>query len=84
MRTLVDKLTAELSRHYAQRLETLLVDLRMEEDRVELWVGFSLRSDHILRHLIFPVNTEPGACEAASVVRAVFQNIQTSIDAALA
>lgn len=86
MGQLVDRLTAELTKRYLQHVETLVVDFRMEDGQAVLWLGFSLRSDHILRQLTLQADVDADHHELsqALIVKGMFQEIGAAIDLALA
>jgi hypothetical protein len=83
---LVEELTTELSARYVQYVETLLIDLNTEENAAEFKVGFSLRSDHELRQVTIKATSDLDDEELGqeAMVRAVFEEIETFIDQAVA
>lgn len=86
MKSLVDRLSAELSERYIQYLETFMVDLWSEGGFIEFRAGYSLRRDHKLRSFTVRVDADTGQTDAERelLIIVVFDEIEEQIDVAIA
>lgn len=85
MKSLVDRLSAELAEQYVQYLETFLVDLWSDQGFIEFRAGYSLRRDHVLRSYTVRVDADAGQTDAERelLILVVFDEIQEKIDLAI-
>jgi hypothetical protein len=86
MKTLVDRLSAELSAKYVQYLEVFMVDLWSEGGFIEFRCGFTLRRDHELRRFTLKVPAVAGETdgERELLIIVIFEQIEEMIDKAIA
>ena len=86
MKSLVDKLSDELSAKYLHYIDVFLVDYCSGDGSVEFNAGFSLRLDHQLRSV--SVRLPAGSCrtdiERKLFLRVAFDEIELQIDRAIA
>jgi len=86
MKAYVDQLSDELTQQYMIYLETFMVDLWSDEGLIEFRVGYSLRSDHMLRNFTIKVEATSATndVERRAIIAAVFLEIEDQIDEAIA
>ena len=87
MKVTVDRLSAELTERYLHYLDTFMVDLWSEAGFIEFRCGFTLRSDHLLRHFKLKVPAIDGDTDGERnliIVIIIFEQIEDIIDKAIA
>ena len=86
MKDTVDRLSAELTQRYIHYLDIFLVDLWSGDGFIEFRCGFSLRTDHVLRHfkLKLPAIVADTDNERALAIVIIFEQIQYMVDKAIA
>lgn len=86
MKTLVDRLSAEIATRYVQYLETFMVDFWSEAGFIEFLAGYTLRRDHQLRSFtVKKVDADAGQTDAERelLIIVVFDEIEEQIDLAI-
>lgn len=86
MKAIIERFSGELSARYLPYLETLMVDLVSDAGALEFRCGFALRSDHELRSFVVQVPAKAALTDKNRevIVEAVFKQLETLIDEAIA
>lgn len=86
MKAIIDKLSDELSERYLLYIERIAVDAWSEDGQIELRCGFTLRSDHYERAVIFklPATLANIDTDREAVLGAVFKQFEILIDREIA